>query len=80
MKAILWGIIFLGIGLWIWLSNLGIRFINFSRDWPVLLILLGLWIILKRFKKRKPKIHRVLNEIEKGRISVNEAVKKIKEE
>ncbi len=79
MKRLIFGIILLFIGLWIWFSNLGIGFINFSRDWPVLIILLGTWIIVRKIKKKKPKVDKILNDVEKGKISVDEAVEKIKE-
>lgn len=79
MKAMILGIIVIVIGLWIWLSNLGISFIYFSRDWPLLLIGSGVWLLVRRKRKKKSKIHRILNDIERKKISVEEAVKKIKE-
>ena len=72
------GIIIIMIGLWIWLSNLGITFIKFSRDWPVILILYGIYLMYRGFKKNKNKTLRILRKVEKREISVEEAVKKIK--
>ena len=75
------GIIILIIGLWIWLSNFGLIFIKFSRDWPVILILLGIYLIyrgIKSKKKKKTKTFRILDKIDKGKMSVDEAVEKIK--
>ena len=75
-------LIFLGI--FFWLSNYDI--INFSRDWPVILIVVGLLAIVKRKKRRKKiKTNRtddtlsVLKDLEDGRITAPEAEKKIKD-
>jgi hypothetical protein len=46
IRTIIWGLIVAGIGLWIWLGNLGIiRPIRFSRDWPLIIIIIGLLTI-----------------------------------
>ncbi|MBT9130915.1 MAG: hypothetical protein DDT42_00791 [candidate division WS2 bacterium] len=44
------------IGVWIWLTNLEVTFFNFEfkRDWPLILIVLGLyWIIKGLIGRRK---------------------------
>jgi len=41
------------VGLWIWASNYGIQVFSFYRDWPLLFVVLGLWILLKINKRRK---------------------------
>lgn len=52
--SIITGIILVGIGLLIWFSNLNIIHIKWSRDWPVILIAIGLSELLKViFKKRE---------------------------
>lgn len=56
MVKIFWGIVIIGIGLWIWLSNLGIASFRWSRDWPVIIILIGLGTLLSGIwwiKRRK---------------------------
>lgn len=40
------------IGSWIWASNYGITIFSFYRDWPILIVLLGLYIFLK-VRRRK---------------------------
>jgi len=47
------GILVLTIGLLIWFSNLGILNIAWRRDWPVILIMIGVIALIKNiFKKR----------------------------
>ncbi|OYD16390.1 hypothetical protein CH330_02955 [candidate division WOR-3 bacterium JGI_Cruoil_03_51_56] len=47
IRTIFWGIIIIGIGVWIWLANLGIvtSGIIFHRDWPVIIIIVGLMTV-----------------------------------
>ncbi len=44
IRTIIWGLIIIAVGVWIWLANLGILTsgIVFSRDWPVIIIIAGL--------------------------------------
>jgi hypothetical protein len=44
VRTIIWGLVIIGVGLWIWLANLGVLTtgIVFSRDWPVIIIVVGL--------------------------------------
>ncbi|HID32704.1 MAG TPA: hypothetical protein EYP24_04935 [bacterium (Candidatus Stahlbacteria)] len=48
--SILGPVILIVIGVWIWASNYGlVRFFRFSRDWPLILIIIGaygLYLIL----------------------------------
>ncbi len=57
MRTILWGLVIIGIGLWVWFSNLGLLSgIVFSRDWPLIIVVLGLmsvgegisWLVRRR--------------------------------
>jgi len=43
IRTILWGIIIIAIGMWIWLAKLGVitSGIVFSRDWPVIIVIVG---------------------------------------
>jgi hypothetical protein len=47
VRSILWGIIIIAIGLWIWLANLGVMpsGIVFSRDWPVIIVIFGIMTV-----------------------------------
>ncbi|MBM3331062.1 hypothetical protein FJY68_04320 [candidate division WOR-3 bacterium] len=44
IRTIIWGLVIIAIGTWIWLAKLGIitSGIVFSRDWPVIIIIVGL--------------------------------------
>lgn len=75
------GIFLLLLGLWLWLSNLGV--LNFGRDWPFILVIIGLYLLslaLLRPTRRKGRIREILKELEKGEIGPEEALKRIKEE
>jgi hypothetical protein len=61
MRTILWGLVIIGIGLWVWFSNLGmLSGIVFSRDWPLIIVVLGLmsvgegisWLVRRRRWRR----------------------------
>ncbi len=89
MRKIYWSLLFIGIGIWILLSNYGVILFKFSRDWPILLIAIGLAEILdvifsvSKTKKRphvksKTNVKEILDSLEKGNISIDEAEKKIK--
>jgi len=41
------GIILIAVGALIWLSNLGVMHIWWRRDWPVLLIVIGIIALVK---------------------------------
>lgn len=44
MRSIIWGLIVIAIGTWIWLANLGVitSGIIFRRDWPIIIVIVGL--------------------------------------
>ncbi len=44
IRTIIWGLVIIAIGMWIWLAKLGkiASGIVFSRDWPVIIIIIGL--------------------------------------
>lgn len=74
MKTLIFGIVVILIGIWIWFSHFGISFISFKRDWPILIILLGVWIILKSRRKRL----KIIEDLEKGKIDVDEAIDRLR--
>ncbi|OGC38957.1 hypothetical protein A2Y85_06010 [candidate division WOR-3 bacterium RBG_13_43_14] len=57
-------ILLMVVGGWIWASNHGITLFYFYRDWPVLLVLLGLWALIKIAQRRRMK--RKLRDREQG--------------
>ena len=70
------------IGIVLWVLNLtGIGF-EWERDWPVILILWGIWGIIKYAKispSGKKKVKKVLDDLEKGKITPEKATKKLEE-
>lgn len=47
-------IILIIIGAWIWASNYGyVKFFRFSRDWPIILILIGIYGIYLITRRKK---------------------------
>ncbi len=71
----IWFFLFIFVGVFLWLANLDI--INLGRDWPVILIVFG-FLLLLGIGKRSRK-NRVLNDLENGRISVEEAEDRLKD-
>ena len=71
--AVLITIIFLG--LFFWLANLQVFVL--SRDWPLILIFLGLMQFFD-FSHRSAK-QKILNDLEKGRITPAQAEEKLKQ-
>lgn len=81
------GLMLILIGLFIWLLNLRVfSFWRWGRDWPWIIIIIGIISIAeylsRRFRKRKKiekeKIQDIIEKLEKGEISVNEAIERIK--
>ncbi len=60
IRGIVWGLVVIAIGLWIWLANLGVLTsgIVFRRDWPVIIIIIGLLSVAEALswyiRRRKP--------------------------
>ena len=90
-SKIIWGLVIVCIAALIWLGNLGILAFSLARDWPIILIVIGLFMIYRGViypLRRKRTVHRekpgtidvVLDDLENGKIDADEAVKKIKRE
>jgi uncharacterized membrane protein len=81
-SSIFWGVLFLIIGILIWLGNLNVLAIDFSRDWPIIFIIVGIIILIKgiRFRKssNKKSVKTTLDDLEKGKIDAKQAVDSIK--
>ena len=76
------GLLFLMIGLWIWLSNLGVPNVSFGKNWPVIIIVAGIYVIVRRCgigRHNKSKRRTVLRHLEKGKIDVETAIDQMKQ-
>ncbi len=74
------GLVLFVIGLWIWLSNIGL--LNFERDWPFILVVIGIYFIIASFSKgglRRKDYRKILKELEEGKIDAQEALRRIEE-
>lgn len=67
-------ILIIFIGVFLWLGNL--RIVDMGRDWPVILIVIGLVSLLNTQKKARSK--KIINDLEKGKITVEEAEGKLR--
>ncbi len=81
-----WGIVFIVFGIVIWVLNFLGSGWNWGRDWPFLLILWGIYVISKAFnfrktycKREKRNIKEILKDIESGKITAEEGLKKMEE-
>jgi hypothetical protein len=80
-RMIGWGVFTVVLGLWIWLSALGVPYISFATNWPLLLVALGVWLIVRRLVRRSRRGRRrtdVLGDLEQGRIDVEKAITEIR--
>ena len=81
-RMIGWGVFFVVLGLWIWLSALGVPYISFATNWPMLLVALGVYIIVHRVRRHRRwhrrSASRVLSDLESGRIDADKAVEEIR--
>ncbi|MEO0253998.1 MAG: DUF5668 domain-containing protein [candidate division WOR-3 bacterium] len=75
------------IGLLIWFLNLGyLSFFKWSRDWPLIIVFVGIYMIISSLGKRnrikkskRRKVLEILERLEKGEINVDEAKKEIED-
>lgn len=76
-----WGAALVLVGLWIWLSALGVPYMLFSRDWPLLIVAFGIYIIVRRATRRHRhwrSTGKVITDLEDGRIDVEKAINEIR--
>ncbi len=79
-SGIFWGIILIVIGIFIWLGNLGVFDFSWGRDWPIILIIIGICQFVKIIPSKRPrksKIKVILKKIEDGEMSAEEGIEKI---
>ncbi len=72
------------LGVLFWLGKFGIIDFYWDRDWPVILIAIGVFslvnIVVKKAKRRqKSKKTAILNKLNNGEIDAEEAIRNIKD-
>jgi len=93
MRKFFWGLIIAGVGALIWASNLGYISLSFrfGRDWPIVIVAIGLmsiWDALfgrhwwgHKFSSRRERgegnISKILADLERGEIDAAEAAKRM---
>lgn len=93
MRKFFWGIIAISVGGLIWASNLGYLDLSFrfSRDWPIIIVAIGLmsiWDALfgrhwwghkfeRGCRERRDNVSRVLEDLENGKINAEEAARRM---
>lgn len=84
-KMVFWAIVFICIGVFVWLGNLGIFNFRWGRDWPVILVIIGLYFLIQvispRRRKRRVKkgLDEILKRLERGEVSAEEAASELEE-
>ncbi|MFO7675749.1 MAG: hypothetical protein R6X12_05500 [bacterium] len=82
MRRLFWGSAIVLIGAWIWLSALGVSWISFRRDWPILLVALGGYVAWRGARslarRRRRSVRFVIDDLASGRVDVEEAVSELK--
>jgi len=82
-NKIWFGFIMIVLGTFFWLGKFGIINFYWNRDWPIILIVIGLVSLVNIFTGRKRKISRnnraeILKKLENEEIDVTEAIKLLK--
>ena len=93
MRKFFWGIIVVVLGALIWAGNFGLISFSFqfSRDWPIIIVIIGLSSIWNavfgrqwwghkccgRHEEKKEAVAKILEALEKGQISAEEAAKRM---
>jgi len=70
----MWFFILIFVGVFLWMANLHV--VSLERDWPLILVVVGLLNLLGMLRKTRKS--RILNDLEKGKISVEQAEDKLK--
>ena len=93
MRKFFWGVAIAAVGGLIWASNLGFISLSFrfSRDWPVIIMAIGLMSIWDALfgrhwwahkfsgprREKRDALAKVLEDLEKGSISAEEAIRRM---
>ncbi|MBA7609669.1 hypothetical protein KAU13_05845 [candidate division WOR-3 bacterium] len=85
MSFRLWSaIILIVLGILFWLGKFDIISFYWSRDWPVVLIVIGLFSLVNYYARRLKKKNRtqrsvILRKLDNGEIDAEEAIRRLKD-
>lgn len=85
MSFKLWSaIILIVLGILFWLGKFDIISFYWSRDWPVVLIVIGLFSLVNYYARRLKKKNRtqrsvILRKLDNGEIDAEEAIRRLKD-
>lgn len=85
MSFRLWSaIILIVLGILFWLGKFDIISFYWSRDWPVVLIVIGLFSLVNYYARRMKKRNRtqrsvILRKLDNGEIDAEEAIRRLKD-
>ncbi|MCK4395181.1 hypothetical protein KAW96_01145 [candidate division WOR-3 bacterium] len=85
MSFKLWSaIILIVLGILFWLGKFDIISFYWSRDWPVVLIVIGLFSLFNYYARRLKKRNRtqrsvILRKLDNGEIDAEEAIRRLKD-
>jgi hypothetical protein len=84
MSFRIWGaVVLIVLGVLFWLGKFGIIDFYWDRDWPVILIAIGVFSLVNHFTRsrrrgnRRKKI-KILSELDDGKIDAEEAIDELK--
>ncbi|UCG42404.1 MAG: hypothetical protein JSU73_11105 [candidate division WOR-3 bacterium] len=84
MRRLWWGIAVLLIGIWVWLSALGVPYISFRQNWPLLIVALGVLVLIRGIRRatrrRRRSARVIIGDVESGRVDIEEAIREMKGE
>jgi hypothetical protein len=84
MSFRLWGaVVLIVLGVLFWLGKFGIIDFYWDRDWPVILIAIGVFSLVNYFTRSRRRSNRrkkikILSELDDGEINAEEAIDELK--
>ncbi|MCD6277834.1 hypothetical protein J7J69_06280 [candidate division WOR-3 bacterium] len=78
------GIMLVLFGVVVWVLNFTGNGWQWARDWPFIVLLIGIYQISKYFRRTKRtndrKLKKILSDVEKGKLRAEEALEKMEED
>ncbi len=80
------GVFLILLGAFLWAANAGLVNFVWARDWPAIVLVVGIWMLYQglryRLKRRRKRSNpeKVLRDLERGKITVEEAERRLRGE